>query len=100
MRRIILLVAAATAVVGVVAAPANAERPRAACGLGFELITIDDLLPLVSDGSPNSPEVLLAALEGLDKNDDDLLCAKDMPDTPGSPSYVRNTVDNTASTSR
>jgi hypothetical protein len=61
-------------------------------------MTIQDTLPLVSEGSPNSPEVLLGALQGIDKNDDDLVCVKDMPDTPGSPSYVRNVVENTART--
>ena len=100
MRRIAFVFGAALALSLALAGPAAAERPRAACGLGLELITIEDLLPLVSDGYPNSPEVLLAALEGLDVNNDGLLCAKDMPDTPGSPSYVRNTVDNTAKTVR
>lgn len=98
MRRALLITALTLGLTVGMVSPASAGRPEARCGLGFELITIDDLLPLVSDGSPNSPEVLLAALQGLDKNDDDLLCAKDMPDTLGSPSYVRNTVDNTAST--
>ncbi len=100
MRRFLLVSVLTMALCCALSAPASAQRPRAACGLGFELITIDDLLLLVSDGSPNSPEVLLAALEGLDRNGDDLLCAKDLPDTPGSPAYVRNTVDNTARTVR
>lgn len=59
-------------------------------------MTIEDTLPLVSEGSPNPVDVLLAALQGIDKNDDDLVCVKDLPHTPGSPSYVRNVVDNTA----
>lgn len=78
--------------------PVQAARPRAACGRGFELLTIEQILPLVADGSPSTPEELLAVLEALDRNGDELLCAKDLPDTPGSPSYVRNVVDNTAST--
>ena len=45
-----------------------------------------------------SVDELDAILQGLDKDDDDLLCVKDLPDTPGSPSYVRNIVDNTART--
>lgn len=98
MRRALVITLLLLGLTGAVVPAAHAERPNARCGLGFELITIEDLLPLVADGSPNSPEILLAALQGLDKNDDNLLCAKDMPDTPGSPSYVRNTVDNTAST--
>lgn len=100
MRRLAFVCGATLVLSMTLAGPAAAERPSAACGLGFELIAIEDLLPLVSDGSPNSPEVLLAALHGLDKNGDEWLCAKDLPDTPGSPSYVRNTVDNTASSQR
>jgi hypothetical protein len=58
-------------------------------------MTIEDTLPLISEGSPNPVEVLRAALQAIDKNDDDLVCVKDQPDTRGSPSYVRNIVDNT-----
>ena len=72
-------------------------RPQAGCGRAFDLMTIEETLALVSDGSPNPPEVLLEALRGLDKNGDELVCVKDQPDTPGSPSYVRNVHDNTAS---
>jgi hypothetical protein len=79
-------------------APAQADRPQALCGLGFELMTIEQTLVLVSDGSPSPIDALLAALQGFDKNDDDLVCVKDLPDTPGSPSFVRNVVDNTANT--
>lgn len=96
-RSIIVLVVSAIAIVST-AAPAGADHPRGRCGLGFDLMTIEDTLPLVSEGSPNPVEVLLAALQGIDKNDDDLVCVKDLPDTPGSPSYVRNVVDNTART--
>jgi hypothetical protein len=97
MRRTILVVGV-TVVPTVSALPASAVRPTAECGLGFELMTIETL-PLVSEGSPNPPEVLLEALQAIDKNEDELVCVKDLPDTPGSPSYVRNVVDNTAATS-
>lgn len=99
MRRLIT-VGVLSAIVSVSsAAPAGAGHPQGRCGRGFDLMTIEDTLPLVSEGSPNPVEVLLAALQGIDKNDDGLLCVKDLPDTPGSPSYVRNVVDNTAQTS-
>ena len=100
LRKVAASVAIVTAVVAVTAAPVMAVRPSAHCGFGFELMTIEETLPLVSEGSPNPPDVLLAALEGWDVNDDDLVCVKDLPDTPGSPSYVRNVVDNTAATGR
>ena len=79
--------------------PAQAAKPQALCGIGFELMTIEQTLVLVSDGSPTPIDALLTALQRFDKNDDDLVCVKDLPDTPGSPSFVRNVVDNTASTS-
>ena len=96
-RSITVLVVSAIAFVSA-AAPAGAGHPLGRCGRGFELMTIEETLPLVSEGSPNPIDVLLAALQGIDKNDDDLVCVKDLPDTPGSPSYVRNVVDNTAQT--
>jgi hypothetical protein len=88
----------ATLVISSAVPPAQADRPQARCGFGFELMTIGQTLVLVSDGSPNPKDVLLAHLQGLDKNGDNLVCVKDLPDTPGSPSFVRNVVDNTANT--
>jgi hypothetical protein len=96
-RSITVLILTAIALIAATA-PADAGRPRGRCGAGFELMTIEDTLPLVSEGSPNPVDVLLAALQAIDKNEDDLVCVKDLPDTPGSPSYVRNVVDNTAQT--
>jgi hypothetical protein len=96
-RSITVLILSAIALMSA-AAPAGAGHPQGRCGRGFELMTVDDTLPLVSEGSPNPVDVLLAALQAIDKNDDDLVCVKDLPDTPGSPSYVRNVVDNTAQT--
>jgi hypothetical protein len=98
MRRLLLVVVMCMAALVSATGLAAADKPNGHCGFGFELMTIQETLSLVSEGSPNSPEVLLGALEGYDKNDDDLVCVKDLPDTPGSPSYVRNVVDNTAST--
>ena len=100
IRKVALVAMIAALAVPMVAAPAGAVRPNGACGFGFELKTIAETLPLVSEGSPNPPEVLLTSLQGLDVNDDDLVCVKDLPDTPGSPSYVRNVVDNTAAAGR
>ena len=93
------VVGLATLVVSSAVPPAQADKPQALCGFGFELMTIQRTLELVSDGSPTPIGDLLAALQRLDKNDDDLVCVKDLPDTPGSPSFVRNVVDNTANTS-
>jgi hypothetical protein len=98
MRRLFATVAVSVIALGASAAPATAAHPVGMCGRGFVLMTIDDTLPLVSDGSPLSVAELEVILQGLDKNDDDLVCVKDLPDTPGSPSYIRNVVDNTAST--
>jgi hypothetical protein len=82
MRRTVLVVGV-TVVATVSALPASAVRPTAECGLGFELMTIEETLPLVSEGSPNPPEVLLEALQAIDKNDDELVCVKDLPDHAG-----------------
>ncbi len=100
MRRLLIVAVLCLTTLASTTGLAAADKPNGRCGFGFELLTIQDTLALVSDGSPNSPEVLLGALEGRDTNDDDLVCVKDLPDTPGSPSYVRNVVDNTASTRR
>ena len=89
----------ATLAVSSAASPAQAAKPQALCGFGFELMTIEQTLVLVSDGSPTPVDALMAALQGFDKNDDDLICVKNLADTPGSPSFVRNVVDNTANTS-
>lgn len=99
MRRVLTIVVVAGLGFASAVAPAAAARPQAGCGSGFASMTIQQTLVLVSEGSPNSDDVLLAALEKYDKNDDDLVCVKDLPDTPGSPSYVRNVVDNTAQAS-
>lgn len=98
MRRLITCIFLCTIAFGSAAAPAGAGHPQGRCGSGFDLMTIEETLPLVSEGSPNPVDVILGALQGIDKNDDDLVCVKDLPDTPGSPSYVRNVVDNTART--
>ncbi len=98
MRRLFAVVGLSAIAFGATAAPAAAAHPQGRCGGGFGLMTIGDTLPLVSEGSPLSVAELEAILQGLDKNDDDLVCVKDLPDTPGSPSYIRNVVDNTAST--
>ena len=100
IRKVAVVAMVAALAVPMVAAPAGAVRPSGTCGFGFEVKTIAETLPLVSAGSPNPPEVLLASLQGLDVNDDDLVYVKDLPDTPGSPSYVRNVVDNTAAAGR
>lgn len=99
MRRPITVLVLSAIVLLSAATQAGAGHPLGRCGRGFVLMTIEDTLPLVSEGSPNPVDVLLTSLQGIDKNDDDLVCVKDLPDTPGSPSYVRNVVDNTAQTS-
>lgn len=98
MRRIILVTVLCLIALAATVNPASAQKPQGRCGFGFDLMTIEETLPLVSEGSPNSVEDLLAALQARDTNSDDLVCVKDLPDTPGSPSYVRNVVDNTART--
>ena len=84
-----------------VAAPASAAKPTRGCPQGSALMTRDDFKALsLSVGVP--PEVLVslewaAGWDAYDKNLDDRLCIKDLPNTPGHlDSWIFNVVDNTS----
>ena len=84
-----------------VAAPANAGKPVRGCGNeGFDPMLYADFRQLSLDvGVP--AELLGADHHALwlqvDKNDDDIMCVKDLKDTPGHlGSWIYNIVDNTS----
>lgn len=78
------LVVASPLLVAATAGTAVAEKPARGCTASYDTITRDEL-------RTQFPEVVGfdALFESLDKNGDDLLCAKQVPG-------LFNTVDNTA----
>ena len=83
------------------AAPASAAKPTRGCTKDFVLMTRDEFIALsLSVGVP--PELLgtpewVAGWVAYDRNHDDQLCVKDLPNTPGHlDSWIFNVVDNTS----
>jgi hypothetical protein len=99
MKRRSRIAAAATLVaagLALAAAPSGAVKPRANCAPSFEKLTFEEALDLAHDtGVPLSDEELLALFAVVDKNGDQNLCFKGLPDTPKRSNAV-NIVDNTA----
>lgn len=92
---------AVLAVVGwaaLTAAPTGAAPPPGVCPPAFDALTFAEALELAHEtGAPGTDEELLALLVGLDKNQDEVLCFQDLPNTPGIPPFAFNVIDNTAS---
>ena len=83
------------------AAPAMAAKPIRGCpNAGFDLMDYPSFRQLSLDvGVP--PELLgadhLAGWLTYDRNDDTILCVKDLPDNPGTlGGWIFNVVDNTS----
>jgi hypothetical protein len=90
---------AATLIVAVIgtAAPAGAGKPSLGCPTGWSPgeVTLAQAIAL----APDVPvEIIEAGFNFYNRNGDDRVCIKDLPDTPGLPSVVVNMVDNNAST--
>ena len=93
-----LAVLAVAGLLGLTAAPSEAVKPTGVCSRAFDMTTFEEALVLAHEtGVPVPDEELLMVLAGVDRNQDEVLCFKDMPDTPGLPSFFMNVVDNTAS---
>ena len=69
---------------------------------GFELISEESFLQLqLQLGLPAARvPALLAFLDATDRNGDNRVCARDLPDTPGTSVFARVVVDNTGSAQR
>ena len=101
MRRSITALMAAVALAIAMAVPALAVKPIGVCpNRQFEALTYAEFLAL--SRSVGVPEEFLgadhfAAFQAFDKNNDGLVCIKDLPDTPGHlGGWVFNAIDNTA----
>lgn len=86
-----------------VAGPASADRPIAGCPPGFidEAFTLEAALEYkaLANGGPLPPQAVdyfTGYFASTDKNGDDLVCMKDLPDTPGIPPFVTQLMDNVA----
>ena len=99
MKRRSHIAAAAMVIVGglaLAATPSGAVKPKANCPPPFEKLTFEEALDLAhSTGVPLSDEQLLALFAVDDKNGDQNLCFKELPDTPKRSNAV-NIVDNAA----
>jgi hypothetical protein len=80
------------------AVPSGAAPPTGGCPPAFDALTFAEAIELAHEtGAPGTDEELLAILVSLDKNQDEVLCFQDLPDTPGIPPFFFNVIDNTAS---
>lgn len=93
-----LAVLAVAGSVALSAAPSEAAKPARVCPAPFDLMTFEQALVFAHEtGVPTPDEELLVVLAGIDRDQDEVLCFKAMPDTPGLPSFFVNVVDNRAS---
>jgi hypothetical protein len=96
-RSVTVLVVAGLAALAA-AAPSGAAKPTGVCPPPFDPLTFAEALELAHEtGAPGTDEELLAFLVRFDKNQDEVLCFQDLPDTPGIPPFAFNVIDNTAS---
>ena len=82
-----------------VAAPALAAKPVRECpnaASGFAPMTIEATIAMgvALGGPPDLADAFLPVGEAIDANDDPILCVQDRPNTPGSPAWLFNAVDN------
>jgi len=100
MKRLLLASAlgcASAMAIGVGGAAAAAPQRACPTGGGYDLLTFQQSRDLVIDaGFPGDISRLNEFLVFTDVNDDQRLCVKDIPDTPGNPPYVFVFVDNGA----
>jgi hypothetical protein len=78
------------------ALPASATKPSLGCPNGFTAeVTLAQAEALAPDVPP---KIIEAGFAFYNKNGDDKVCIKDLPDTPGIPAVAVNMTDNNAST--
>jgi hypothetical protein len=97
MRRLIaVLIVSLLPVLGLVS-PASATKPARGCPDSFQLVSPEQAAQiLVDNGSPYTVQQLVPRIAVYDTNSDGNVCIQDLPDTPGTPSYIANFIDNTA----
>jgi hypothetical protein len=97
MLRRCLVVLAVAGVCVVTAAPSASAAGRA-CPAAFQTLTIEQAVEIkIALGYPLTPQELEAAIRGVDKNQDEIVCSLDLPDTPVIPPFISNMLDNKSS---
>jgi D-serine deaminase-like pyridoxal phosphate-dependent protein len=79
------------------AAAPSASAAGRTCPAAFQALTIEQAVAIkLALGYPLTPEELEAALRSVDANRDEIVCSRDLPDTPAIPPFISNVLDNKA----